>query len=116
LFPTIGSQEEVEEEEEVIVVVVVVVIVVVIVVVVVVVIVVVIEEYYNATKRTLFIFFTTFHSFCRSVFTAQNLMTLYGCFFSSFFFGNQPTLGEKLVVYNLGRALVMHVSTALQKA
>lgn len=33
------------------------------------------------------------------------------------FFGNQPTLGgEKLVVYNLGRALVMHVSTALQKA
>jgi hypothetical protein len=70
-FQQLGLKE-VEEEE-------------VAVVVVVVAIVAVIEEYYNATKHTLFIFFTTFHSFCRSVFTAQNLMTLYGCFFSSFF-------------------------------
>jgi hypothetical protein len=49
-FPTIGSQEEVGEEA---------------------VIVVVIEEYYNATSFTVFIFFTTCHSFCRSAFTAQ---------------------------------------------
>lgn len=85
MFPTIGSQEAVEEEE--------------VLVVVVVVIVVVIEEYYNATKRTLFIFFTTFHSFCRSVFTAQNLMTLYGCFFFFVFLVINQHFGEKLVVY-----------------
>ncbi len=72
-FQQLGLKEEVEEEE-------------VAVVVVVVAIVAVIEEYYNATKHTLFIFFTTFHSFCRSVFTAQNLMTLVWLLFFFVFF------------------------------